>query len=298
MVPRDIKDSRLPTGAPRLKPITFWKTETIGNDFVLLHADDLHGLDLSEFAIQLCQRKFGIGSDGLLVLSPTSYGIELRMFNPDGTEDFCGNGLRCAGFHAFRQDWVRHNFETLHGGQRIPTSVTSDGAVTVTLPPASFAAEDIPVATRGEFIDQVVCGVRGTAVSTGSAHFIAQVDELPQDEEFFATSPLIETNPLFPDRISVMYTKVVSPGHLKLRIWERGAGETLGCGTGSAAAAVVWARAAGTAGEVRVSNPGGDLIVTLDDWHSPIKSTSRPCEVFTGIVEQRLIAHCSKAKLV
>jgi len=278
--------------------LPFWKTQTIGNDFVLVRLQDLEAHDLPETARRLCERKHGIGSDGLLAVAPAPWGLELRMFNPDGTEDFCGNGLRCAGWHGHLEGWVGQEFETLHGGKRIPTKVFPDGRVEVTLPPADFHPESVPVLSEGEFIERAVQGLIGTAVSTGSAHFVVLTDRLPGDEEFFGISPLVEHDPLFPEHVSVMYTQPVSDHHLKLRIWERSAGETLGCGTGSTAAAVVWARKNGIGGEVTVSNPGGDLVVKLEDWRSPVVSVSKPQRVYQGTVACPIALACGgKASL-
>jgi diaminopimelate epimerase len=125
--------------------------------------------------------------------------------------------------------------------------------------------------------------VVGTPVTTGSAHYVALVEELPGDEAFFALSPAIETDPMFPERVSVMWTQAVSDRRLKLRIWERGVGETLGCGTGSSAAALVWARSKGLLGEFVVENPGGELKVALAGYDAPIASVSRPRIVFDGV---------------
>ena len=281
-----------------MNTICFWKTETIGNDFVLVRLEDVQGLDFSDLAVELCERRFAIGSDGLLVVAPTPFGISLRMFNPDGTEDFCGNGLRCAGWHAQLEGWVGSSFEILHGGRMIQTEVSGGGRVSITLPPADFNPGAVPVVSPHEMIGQSVYGLVGTAVSTGSAHFVALVEKLPGDKEFHSTSPKIETDKLFPEHISVIYTQEVGPAHLKLRIWERSVGETLGCGTGSVAAAVVWARKCGFGGEVKVSNPGGDLIVRLRDWQSPVVSESRPNRVYEGTVQIPVAVVVNGASLV
>ena len=101
----------------------FWKTETIGNDFVLVRLDEPSEPDLPALARELCDRKEGIGGDGLLAVAPAPWGLVLRMFNPDGTEDFCGNGLRCSATHGQLEGWVGPRFEILHGGKRIPSVI-------------------------------------------------------------------------------------------------------------------------------------------------------------------------------
>lgn len=274
--------------------LDFTKIQTIGNDFVLVDQSDVVGLDLSALAVRLCKRHFSIGADGLLVVQPDPRGLRLRMFNPDGSEDFCGNGLRCAGWYAHESGWVGSSFEIEHGGRWIPASVR-EGRVSVTLPAASFDPALIPI--QGE-PQQTLFGIQGTAVTTGSTHFVTFCDTLPHDDEFFRISPQIECDSIFPERTSVMYTQVLSPTHLQLRIWERGAGETLGCGTGSVAAAVVWSRKSGQTGEIIVSNPGGDLEVHVEDWTQPVLSTSRPQVVFRGSVHVPVDSLASRATLV
>lgn len=262
--------------------LPFTKAESIGNDFAILRQQDVQGYDLSKLAILLTDRHFGIGSDGILVVGTAPLGLSLRMFNPDGTEDFCGNGLRCAGLYGHLNGLVGSNFEIQHGGLSVPTVVSSDQTVSILLPPASFEPQKVPVLTETEFIDEIVAGYRGTAVSTGSAHFVVLTNELPGDAEFFEAGPAIEHDPLFPEHISVMFTKEVGPNHLKLRIWERGAGETLGCGTGSVAAAIVWARHTGASGNVVVSNPGGDVNIEFEHWSGAVRSETRPTLTFSG----------------
>lgn len=263
--------------------IPFWKTETIGNDFVLIHAEDADGLSLPELATAMCDRRFGIGSDGLLVISPkagSGWDVDLRMFNPDGSEDFCGNGLRCAAHHARRQGWQDGQFRIRQFGQVCQVEAGEDGTAKCWLAPAVFDPAHIPV-----LADQpgpvAAAGVEGIPVSTGSAHFIVFVRELPDDKTFHDLSPQIENHPLFPDRVSVMWTLRDGPGLLRLRIWERGAGETLGCGTGSSAAAAAAGRLFGDSGEMDVINPGGLLKVEL--LADGILSSSQPRERFEGV---------------
>lgn len=270
--------------------IPFWKVQTIGNDFVLIEADSMASGLYSSFAEATCSRSYGIGADGLLVVGPDRfYGADiwLKMFNPDGTEDFCGNGLRCAGMFSAQQGWVNGNF-TIHHLDRTVAAHEVEGLISATLPPADFSSAAVPVSTRlPEFVNQMVEGVHGTAVSTGTAHFVAFVDELPEDRVFRRVSQAIETNPLFPERTSIMWSKRESDHRIRLRIWERGVGETLGCGTGSSAVAAVQARTINRGGEFEIINLGGSLIVSLDDWQSPITSRSRPEIVYTGSFDFR-----------
>ncbi len=271
-----------------MKQIPFWKTETVGNHFVLVHADAIEGLDPSEVALRMCSSRFGIGSDGLLVLRPGGEGeadAVLRMFNTDGTEDFCGNGLRCAAFRAKAEGWVGDRFSVEQYGRTSQMEIQPDGWVQAEMPPASFAPASVPMTADGEWMDREVEGVRGTALTTGSAHFVAMVEELPGDEQFFSVSPKIENHEMFPERISVMWTQAVDERTLKMRIWERGVGETLGCGTGGSAAAIAWARKQGLNGEFRVISGGGEMRVLLESWDGPIRARSQPREPFAGLYD-------------
>lgn len=262
--------------------IPFWKVEAVGNGFVLVHASDVVGVDLACLARSVCEPRFGVGADGLLVVSPD---LALRMFNPDGTEDFCGNGLRCAAWHIVGQGWAEGSFVIRHHGIDVAACVHLDGMVEVTQLPASFDPLLVPLDLglhSGELWMEERWGGLASSVSTGTTHTVILVESLPSDEVFFSLSPQIENDPLFPDRTSVMWTQVVEPGRLKLRIWERGAGATQGCGTGSSAAAVVYARSTGHRGRIEVENPGGTVLITLPKWDAPITMASVTSVIFPG----------------
>jgi diaminopimelate epimerase len=269
-------------------PLRFWKMHSVGNDFVLVDGFDVGpGADLPALSRKLSERRFGVGSDGLLVAWPEQGYFAMRMFNPDGSEDFCGNGMRCASLHAHLEGWIGAEGTVLHGGQNVRAEVSPDGRVTTLSKPASFDPALVPIQSAHEFVaaELAVAGrsYRAWSLSTGSTHTVLLVDRLPDDEEFFGVSPAIEEHRLFPQRTSVMWTQAVSPNEVRLRIWERGAGETLGCGTGSAAAAVVWARESGASGSIAVVSPGGTTTVELGAWDGPIRVTTEPVRVFGGV---------------
>lgn len=267
----------------------FWKTETIGNDFVLLHESDVveraREETLGALARALCDRNFGVGSDGLLIIGVRNGVLQQRMFNPDGTEDFCGNGLRCSALHAYRLGWVEANHTIEHFGRLVDARVAEDGEATVSIGPAVYDPEVVPLNRDlhpGELIDEEVCGYVGSAVNAGTTHFVTLVDELPTDREIMLVGPQIEHHEFFPDRTSIVFAKPVGERELNIRIWERGVGETLGCGTGSSAAAAVWMRKNDLCGEVKVNNPGGMLIVDADCCNSSLETSSYPHEPFWG----------------
>ena len=280
-----------------IQGIPFYKVESVGNDFVLVQEGDARqlasgGYDafLSRLSVQASERRFGVGSDGLLVVSHEDGGVHMRMFNPDGSEDFCGNGIRCAAVHALDQGWVKESFTMIHKGQQIPCKVCGDGCVETMLGAASYRPDDIPVRFQVDpstTFDRVIWSdgettIRGSALSTGSTHVVVPVDELPGDREFFRISPLVENDPQFPDRTSVIWTRERAPGELDIRIWERGAGETLGCGTGASAAAVDYMRRNASAGVVAVESQGGVLQISAPSWDAPLFVRGTAKEMFRG----------------
>jgi diaminopimelate epimerase len=122
----------------------------------------------------------------------------------------------------------------------------------------------------------------GSVLTTGSTHAIIPTTQLPDDDTFFSISPKIEVDPQFPQRTSVIWRQEVEPMHLKIRIWERGVGETQGCGTGSSAAAIDYLRRANRGGTVIVDNPGGTISISAETWESPITIEGTAETVYAG----------------
>lgn len=269
--------------------IPFWKLQAIGNDFPLFHTSDLEGIDLSQLAIKAANRQFGIGGDGILVMRPLGEDrAELRMFNPDGTEDFCGNGLRIAARHAFDQGWVGPKFTLIHRNHDVPSEVRPDGKILTTIGTASYEPSIVPIDRSSELFNDLIATLsgkefRGSSLSTGSTHTVIPVETLPTDKEIAAWGPELEYLPIFPDRTSIIFTQELQPMELQIRIWERGVGETLGCGTGSSAAAADYLRRRQGTGTVRVINPGGDIQVTMEAWNKPITIQGEASEVYRGL---------------
>jgi diaminopimelate epimerase len=268
--------------------LPFSKMHGAGNDFVVVAEESVASLCLPELARRLCRRRFAIGADGLLVVGRgKNHAVRMRMFNPDGTEDVCGNGLRCVAKWAVVHGLVagsRFVVETMDGHKRV--ELLPDGRVKAELGEPHFEPERVPVLAEGSPVMNLPivtpAGViHVTSLSTGSTHSVIFTDSLPDDDRFLRDSPFIENHPLFPQRTSVLWTVVESPSRLRMRIWERGAGETLACGTGACAAAVT-AQLHGLAGEsVEVYSPGGVLYV---QWRpgSPVTLTGAAELVFEG----------------
>lgn len=271
-----------------------------GNDFVVLDtfAHPLpSSLDFVGLAQQLCARHFGIGSDGLLLLEPSEKAdARMRMWNPDGTEDMCGNGLRCVAW-LFHQRGYTHKstftLQTLAGPRE--AVMLEDGVPQVGMGKARWHLQDIPMQPDkstfgGEAVEYTlplreIALPNVTSLSTGTAHMVIFVDELPHDKMFEELSPAIEHHRWFPERTSVLWTKVLSSGALQLRIWERGAGETLACGTGAcAAAAAAWRTGRCNAAEINVQSKGGLLKVRQNE-RGEITLAGNVRIVFEGGVE-------------
>jgi diaminopimelate epimerase len=300
--------------------LPFWKVQAIGNDFVLVHLDDVATIlssagieaaavlsepvaacgasprtepglapSLSRLAIAACDRRFGVGGDGLLVLSREPGALILRMYNSDGSEDFCGNGLRCAAMHASLIGWMQSPFRIHHLGRTVLSEILPNGSIRQVIGSASWHPDQVPLAPEagGELRERAIdLGPLGSRVvsslSTGSTHTVLMTDRRPQDAEFLPVSEAIETHPWFPERTSVIWTYPVADDRLEIRIWERGVGETFGCGTGSAAAAAAWSERLGRGGRFTVVNPGGELIVELDP-ETGLMHTEGPAQaVYSG----------------
>lgn len=270
----------------------FFKYESIGNDFVLLENSDAGSQNLSNLSKTLCNRHFGVGSDGLLVVDSSANPVTMRMFNPDGTEDFCGNGLRCAALHMKLEHKATESLTLLHGGQLIPIQFAVGGWIDVTLPQASFDPAQVPLALGvGEVFDRslVVDGhpLTLSSLTTGSTHTVIFRESPVTDEEFQSMSPKLENHDWFPNRTSVIWAWQTGSKALSIRIWERGVGETLGCGTGSAAVAACWFRKHSGALAVEIRNPGGETVASKGLKGSIIVS-ARAKLVYKGVLTSSL----------
>lgn len=265
----------------------FSKMQGAGNDFIVVEGE---AEDWAALAPRLCARHFGIGSDGLLVALPSDRAdVRMRMYNPDGTEDECGNGLRCLALYAARRGLApgnRFQVETLSGVKRVEVRSTGGEAqVTAQMGQAELRPERAPVLLAGP--DALgygleVAGERLEAftLSTGTTHTV--LFEMPDEERFQRLSPLLEHHPLFPERTTVLWTEITGPDEARVRIWERGAGETLACGTGACAVAAAAVLTGRTGREVAVTSRGGTLRVRVAEDLS-LTLTGPAAFVFEGV---------------
>ncbi|MFN3739715.1 MAG: diaminopimelate epimerase [Thermodesulfovibrionales bacterium] len=278
--------------------MNFTKMHGLGNDFVVIDTRDIHGIDWKGIAGLLLNRRFGIGGDQLLLLD-TSLRADFRMriFNPDGSEvEMCGNGIRCLANYIWKNglsDKSPLAIETLAGVIR-PERVND--MVKVDMGRPRLRPEEIPVKvseTEKHLIDYPL-HIRDrtfyiTCVSMGNPHAVIPLDDL-MGIDLSTYGPLIENHPLFPKRINVEFVKQESRDIFKVRVWERGAGETLACGTGASAVAVAM-RLKGLGGlKQKIMLPGGELIIELVEENGQIIRvfmTGPAQEVFRGEIEVR-----------
>ena len=287
-----------------MSPIFFHKMHGAGNDFVLIDgisAPISPQLDMSSVAQLLCARHFGVGADGLLSLEPSSVAdARMRMWNPDGTPDMCGNGLRCVAELAHRLGHVQKeifSIETIAGVRQIER--LNDGRIRAAMGVPQLAPAIVPIETPTPLLDgnlevdgEIIS--HATALSTGSTHTVIFRDAPLSEREFQSWSPRLENHPLFPARTSVMWAVPDGANRFAIRIWERGAGETLACGTGACAVAVAAQLTARAHGPVIVESRGGELEV---QWNAPdgeIYLTGRATYVYAG--ETQLDSHFTHSR--
>lgn len=276
--------------------IAFSKMHGLGNDFMVIDAinQDFHpDQDLTADLIQQwSDRRFGIGFDQLLIVEPPdsdAVDFRYRIYNADGGEvEQCGNGARCFA-----------RFVTDHGltsKTSIPVSTTSgiivlhmqkNGDVQVDMGPARFQPADIPI--KAELQDRYILtlpdrAIEIGAVSMGNPHAVMLTENI--DTAAVETiGPAVESHELFPERTNVGFMQIMNRQHIRLRVFERGAGETLACGTGACAAAAVGRHWGLLDEDIQVSLPGGDLQIHWAGQDSHVLMTGPAVEVFQAHIE-------------
>jgi diaminopimelate epimerase len=272
--------------------LPFTKMQAVGNNFIVCDAADLATVsDLPALVRQLCDRAFGIGADGVLLVGKADGAdFSMRIFNADGTEDtMCGNGLRCVVRWACERGRAGTEgvAQTRYGP--IPYRLNDDETVTLNLGVPLFDPVQIPVKADSALDIPLpvpdLGELRLDAVNTGTTHTVAWGIWPEKPSLFEGISRWIETHPTFPERTTVLWTRVEDTHRLRLRIWERGVGETLACGTGACAAAVLaLTRGKVEPGEILVASAGGELIVRWEGEGEPVFLTGPAMAVFEGTI--------------
>jgi len=292
----------------------FSKYQGLGNDFLLIDARTLGELGSEEHnpeaILQICDRRFGVGADGLILALPPRQGGELRMriFNADGSEpEMCGNGIRClARFLADRDGDApgrRWLIETLAG--TIVPELQADGSVRVDMGPPFLSPETVPttLAVGPAGLPQGVLMVAGqtlavAAAGMGNPHVVIPVADLDA-VDLETLGPLLEQHDAFPARTNVHFVQVLSPNHLRMRVWERGAGPTLACGTGACATLVACHLLGLAERRARLDLPGGALEIEWDGANGPVWMTGPAEAVFQGqLAHESDLAEANPAKSV
>lgn len=278
------------------KKLEFVKMQGTGNDFIMVDARNLN-MDWNKLSIDICRYHFGIGADGLITLESSSVAdLKMRIFNADGSEaQICGNGLRCFAKYAIDRKLVKGpdlTIETAAGIKKVET-VSGHGKVTrarVNMGKPVLKGKEIPVAidVDGPILDQLVQvdgnEIELSFVSMGNPHAVCFIKENVAKFPLLTVGPLVEHHSLFPQRTNFEIVNVVDGRSLQVRVWERGVGETLACGSGACAVAVV-SRLKNITGEnVDIMISGGTLTISWDG-NGDVYLEGPVGEVFSGEFE-------------
>ncbi|HEX9261303.1 MAG TPA: diaminopimelate epimerase, partial [Candidatus Bathyarchaeia archaeon] len=257
--------------------LQFWKMHGLGNDFIMI--DDRDGKIGNKEAVQLarklCKRRLAVGADGLLLLSNSSTAdSRMRIFNADGSEaEMCGNGIRCLAKYCYEKGIIRKTeftVETLAGSKQVWLTVKDQlvPEVKVDMGMPEWERSKIPMIGEGMCIDADLRvdneNYKITCLSLGNPHcviFVENVDAFPVQ----FVGPKIESLRTFPRRTNVEFVQLLRKDELKVRVWERGCGETLACGTGACAAAVAANRLGKVGSRVSVNLAGGELQIEITE---------------------------------
>ena len=277
--------------------LSFTKMHGIGNDYIYLNCLEQELKNPNDLSVFLSDRHLGVGGDGIVLILPSSVAdYRMRMFNADGSEGkMCGNAIRCVGKYLFDNKITSKTdltIETLSGNKSLKLYVTGDyvESVEVDMGKPVLKSSDIPVLSDSEtFINQpVTVGSNdyfATCVSMGNPHAVIFMNDI-ESLDLISIGPKFEHHPMFPDRINTEFVEVLSKDKIKMRVWERGSGETLACGTGACASVVasVLNGKCEKNREVTVLLRGGELKII---WTSTdtVLMKGPATKVFDGIVK-------------
>lgn len=275
----------------------FTKMQGLGNDYVYVNCLQEKVENPSEVAVKVSDRHFGIGSDGLILINPSKVAdFEMEMYNADGSRgEMCGNGIRCVAKYVYDYgltDKTSISVETLGGIKYLDLTV-EDGKVKlvkVDMGKPILTPAQIPIVAEGEQVLDEPIEVDGvtyhmTGVSMGNPHTVVFMDDV-QCLEIEKIGPLFENHERFPKRINTEFVKVLDRKTVQMRVWERGSGETLACGTGACAVAVACILNGLTEDEVTVKLLGGDLEIFWDREKDTVYMTGPAEVVFDGVYPQ------------
>jgi diaminopimelate epimerase len=274
----------------------FTKMHGLGNDFILIQGESKLPNNASQLAIELCNRFFGIGADGLVYILPSEKAdFMMRIINSDGSEaEQCGNAIRCVAKYVYDHGLIEQTemaIETLGAGAQKVQMKLKDGkvdTVRVDMGAPILKGTQVPTTVDQDIVKDYPIEVDGrqfrfTAVSMGNPHCVIYVDDAV-NMDLQTWGPKLETHPMFPKKINVEFVTVKSRGYTDMRVWERGAGPTLACGTGACATLVASVLNGLTDREAIVSLKGGDLFIEWNEQDNHVYMTGPAQEVFKGTV--------------
>jgi diaminopimelate epimerase len=275
----------------------FTKMQGCGNDYIYVDCiTQPMPHDPPALSRVISDRHFGIGGDGLILICPSDKAdARMRMYNADGSEsEMCGNGIRCVAKYVYDHGLVRKSPLTIETGNGVLTLEleVSGGLVRqvrVDMGEPILRATLIPTKLPGEPPLEAALEVAGqtlrlTCVSMGNPHAIAFVDTIT-DAQVLGLGPLVERHAAFPRRVNVEFVRVNRPDDVTLRVWERGSGETLACGTGACAVAVAGHLTGRTQRRITAHLPGGDLQLHWSEVDNRVYMTGPAVEVFSGVIK-------------
>ncbi len=275
----------------------FTKMHGCGNDYVYVNCFEEVVENPNELSIAVSNRHFGIGSDGLVLICPSEVAdCKMRMFNPDGSEsEMCGNAIRCVSKYVHDRkviDKTTITVETLAGIKTIEIKTNDKGEaemMTVDMGEPILSPEQIPVVADGEPVKGLELPSLDkkfdfTCVSMGNPHAVTFIDTPVKDFQVEKYGPVLEVNEHFPRKANIEFVEVVDDSHLKMRVWERGTGETLACGTGTCAT-VVASNINGICkrGKVEVELVGGNLTIEWSEKDNHVYMTGPAEFSFDGV---------------
>ncbi|MDO4942701.1 MAG: diaminopimelate epimerase [Lachnospiraceae bacterium] len=274
----------------------FTKMHGCGNDYVYVNCFEEKVENPGEVSIKISDRHFGIGSDGLILICPSEVAdFRMKMYNSDGSEGaMCGNGVRCIAKYVYDYGLTDKTFISLEtkAGIKYLDLTVEDGTVTmvkVDMGAPITNPADIPAVSDKEIIVSEPIVVDGkeykiTCVSMGNPHGVLFVDRTDQIE-IEKIGPKFEHHEMFPDRANIEFIQVVDRGHIKMRVWERGAGETLACGTGTCASVYACILNGYTDSSVDVELLGGTIHIDYDEEKNTIFMTGPAAVAFDGEIQ-------------
>lgn len=274
----------------------FTKMQGIGNDYVYVNCFKETVKNPSDTARKVSDRHFGIGSDGLILIKPSQIAdCEMEMYNADGSKGtMCGNGIRCVAKYVYDYGIVKKTTITVATGAGIKTlrlDIKDEKVqkVTVDMGEPVFETEKIPVLSDKKIWVKEPVEIDGktyemTAISMGNPHGVVYLDDI-KNLEIEEIGPKFEHHPCFPDRINTEFCRVLDENTVEMRVWERGSGETLACGTGACAVAVASALNGYTKREVTIRLLGGDLQILWDEKTNHVFMTGPATVVFDGEIQ-------------